>query len=196
MCGWPSAAAVARRATRALARRRRASGSESLMPVIVPRRLSARRMRRVRVAHGVPGHLVRPPPCARGTKPVTEIEPFGLAILAIGLIGTAAVLSNRLSERLRVPAPAFFLVFAAVASDLFPHLARLSDSTVQRVVAVALAFILFDGGMHIGWRRFRGAAYAIGWLGVAGTFVTAGVMATAAHFLFGIGWRLALGRAH
>jgi cell volume regulation protein A len=123
---------------------------------------------------------------------VTEIEPFGLAILAIGLIGTAAVLSNRLSERLRVPAPAFFLVFAAVASDLFPHLARLSDSTVQRVVAVALAFILFDGGMHIGWRRFRGAAYAIGWLGVAGTFVTAGVMATTAHFLFGIGWRLAL----
>ena len=123
---------------------------------------------------------------------MTEIEPFGLAILAIGLIGTAAVLSNRLSERLRVPAPAFFLVFAAVASDLFPRLARLSDSTVQRVVAVALAFILFDGGMHIGWRRFRGAAYAIGWLGVAGTFVTAGVMATAAHFLFGIGWRLAL----
>lgn len=123
---------------------------------------------------------------------MTEIEPFGLAILAIGLIGTAAVLSNRLSERLRVPAPAFFLVFAAAASDLFPHLARLSDSTVQRVVAVALAFILFDGGMHIGWRRFRGAAYAIGWLGVAGTFVTAGVMATTAHFLFGIGWRLAL----
>jgi potassium/hydrogen antiporter len=112
---------------------------------------------------------------------VTGIEPFGLAILAIGLIGTAAVLSNRLSERLRVPAPAFFLVFAAVASGLFPHLARLSDSTVQRVVAVALAFILFDGGMHIGWRRFRGAAYAIGWLGVAGTFVTAGVTATAAH---------------
>ena len=89
---------------------------------------------------------------------MTEIEPFGLAILAIGLIGTAAVLSNRLSKRLRVPAPAFFLVFAAVASDLFPRLARLSDSTVQRVVAVALAFILFDGGMHIGWRRFRGAA--------------------------------------
>jgi len=33
---------------------------------------------------------------------VTETEPFGLAILAIGLIGTAAVLPNRLSERLRV----------------------------------------------------------------------------------------------
>jgi len=123
---------------------------------------------------------------------VTDIEPFGLVILVIGLVGTAAVLSNRLSERLRVPAPAFFLVCAAAASDLFPNLARLSGSTVQHVVTVALAFILFDGGMHIGWRRFRSAALATGWLGVAGTFVTAGVTATAAHFLFGIGWRLAL----
>ncbi len=123
---------------------------------------------------------------------MTDIERFGLVILVIGLVGTAAVLSNRLSERLRVPAPAFFLVFAAAASDVFPDLARLSDGTVQRVVTVALAFILFDGGMHIGWRRFRGAALAIGWIGVAGTFVTAGVTATAAHFLFGMGWRLAL----
>ena len=123
---------------------------------------------------------------------MTGIEPFGLVMLVIGLVGTAAVLSNRLSERLRVPAPAFFLVFAAVASDLFPNLARLSGSTVQRVVTVALVFILFDGGMHIGWRRFRVAAGATIWLGVAGTFVTAGVAATAAHFLFGIGWRLAL----
>ncbi len=123
---------------------------------------------------------------------MTDIEPFGLVILVIGLVGTAAVLSNRLSERLRVPAPAFFLVFAAAASDLFPKLARVSGTTVQHVVTIALAFILFDGGMHIGWRRFRGAALAIGWLGIAGTLVTAGITATAAHFLFGFGWRLAL----
>jgi potassium/hydrogen antiporter len=123
---------------------------------------------------------------------VADIEPFGLVILVIGLIGTAAVLSNRLSERLRVPAPAFFLIFASAASGLFPTLARVSGGTVQHVVTIALAFILFDGGMHIGWRRFRGAALATGWLGIAGTLVTAGITATAAHFLFGIGWRLAL----
>jgi potassium/hydrogen antiporter len=59
-------------------------------------------------------------------------------------------------------------------------------------VTVALAFILFDGGMHIGWRRFRTAATATVWLGVAGTFVTAGVVTLAAHLLFGLGWKLAL----
>jgi potassium/hydrogen antiporter len=123
---------------------------------------------------------------------VTGTESFGLAILLIGLVGTAAVLSNRVSERLRIPAPAFFLVFAAAASDLFPGLGRLSDGTVQRVVSVALAFILFDGGMHIGWRKFRTAATATVWIGVAGTFVTAAAAAVAAHVLFGLGWKLAL----
>ncbi len=123
---------------------------------------------------------------------MTGTESFGLAILLIGLVGTAAVLSNRVSERLRIPAPAFFLVFAAVASDLFPGLGRLSDGTVQSVVSVALAFILFDGGMHIGWRKFRTAATATVWIGVAGTFVTAAAAAVAAHVLFGLGWKLAL----
>jgi cell volume regulation protein A len=123
---------------------------------------------------------------------VNETESYGLTILIVGLVGTAAVLSNRASERLRIPAPAFFLVFAAAASDLFPSLGRLSDTTVQQVVTVALAFILFDGGMHIGWRRFRTAAAATVWLGVAGTFVTAAVVTVAAHLLFGLGWKLAL----
>jgi cell volume regulation protein A len=123
---------------------------------------------------------------------VNETESYGLTILIVGLVGTAAVLSNRASERLRIPAPAFFLVFAAAASDLFPQLGRLSDGTVQRVVTVALAFILFDGGMHIGWRKFRTAATATVWIGVAGTFVTAAAAAVAAHVLFGLGWRLAL----
>ncbi|HEY2281071.1 MAG TPA: cation:proton antiporter [Streptosporangiaceae bacterium] len=123
---------------------------------------------------------------------MTGIESFGLVILLVGLTGTAAVLSNRVSERLRIPAPAFFLVFAAIAATLFPQLGRLSDGTVQRVVTVALAFILFDGGMHIGWRKFRTAASATVWLGVAGTFVTAAAAAVAAHTLFGLGWRLAL----
>jgi predicted kinase len=40
---------------------------------------------------------------------------FGLPVLVTALAAVAAVLSSRLSERLRIPAPAFFL-FAAAAS--------------------------------------------------------------------------------
>src|SRR6266545_4111427 len=113
----------------------------------------------------------------------------------IGIVGAAiivAVLSNRLSAWVRVPAPAIFLVAAAVVSDVFPQLGRASVITVERVVTVALIFVLFDGGMHIGWRRFRSAAASVTWIGVAGTFATAGGVAFLASVLFGFDWRAAL----
>jgi cell volume regulation protein A len=123
---------------------------------------------------------------------VRDVESFGLAVLLVALVGTAAVLSNRVSERLHVPAPAFFLIFAAIASDLRPSLGRLPIGTVEQVVTVALAVILFDGGMHIGRRRFREAAGATVWIGVAGTLVTAAAVAALARYAFGIDGRMAL----
>jgi len=123
---------------------------------------------------------------------VSGVEKFGLMVFVAALVGLAAVLSNRLAERLRIPAPAIFLVSAAVASDLLPRLGKVEIVTVERVVSVALAVILFDGGMRIGWRRLRPAAAATLWIGVAGTLVTAAALAVCAHLLFGLDWRPAL----
>ncbi len=117
---------------------------------------------------------------------------FGLILLVVGLAATAAVLSNRLSGVLRIPAPALFLVGAALVSDFFPGLSTLSITTVERVVTVALAVILFDGGMHIGRRRFTAVAGPVVWLGVAGTLVTAVTVAVLAHLLFDFAWLPAL----
>jgi len=121
-----------------------------------------------------------------------DVIPFGALLGVVCGVGLLAVLSNRLSTRLRVPAPAFFLVGAAVASAVVPALGGLSITAVQRVVTVALLVILFDGGMHIGLSRFRSAAGPIVWLGVAGTVVTAAALAAAARWLFGFDWHLAL----
>jgi potassium/hydrogen antiporter len=123
---------------------------------------------------------------------MTATDEFGLVVLVVGLVGIGAVLSNRLSARLRIPAPAFFLIAASVAAQLWPRAALLPFTTVTRIVSVALAIILFDGGMHIGWRRFRTAAAAIVWVGVAGTLVTAAGASVAAHFVAGMDWRLSL----
>src|ERR1700749_4161045 len=117
---------------------------------------------------------------------------FGLIVLVSGLAGSAAVLSNRLSARLRVPAPAFFLVAAVIAAQLWPSATTLPVQTVEHVVTVALAIILFDGGMHIGRRRVRTAAVAIVWPGVAGTLVAAAGPTVAAHYVAGMGWHLSL----
>jgi cell volume regulation protein A len=123
---------------------------------------------------------------------VADVVPFGLVIAVISVAGLLAVLSNRISERIRVPAPAIFLVAAAVASDLAPSLGRMPVLTVQRVVTVMLILLLFDGGMHIGVRRFRAAGGAVLWIGVVGTAVTAAGVAVLANLVFGFDWRSGL----
>ena len=121
-----------------------------------------------------------------------DIEPFGLALLVAAAVVSLALVSNRLSARLRIPAPAIFLVAAAAASDIYPPLGRLSIGTVEQIVTVALVMILFDGGMHIGARRMRAALAPVLSVGVLGTVLTAGALAVLAHLLFGFDWRLAL----
>jgi cell volume regulation protein A len=121
-----------------------------------------------------------------------DVEPFGLALLVAAVVVSLALLSNRISARLRLPAPAIFLVAAAVASDLVPSLQRISIGTVEQIVTVALVVILFDGGMHIGAHKRRAAVGTVLGVGVLGTFLTAAAVAVLAHFLFGFGWLLAL----
>jgi cell volume regulation protein A len=123
---------------------------------------------------------------------VHDLVPFAVTTLLVALALLAAVGSNRVAERLHVPAPALFLILAAAASDLVPRLGGLDIVVDQRIVTIALVLILFDGGLHIGWSRMRPAAGAVVWVGVAGTLVTAGALAVGAHLLFGFEWRPAL----
>ena len=123
---------------------------------------------------------------------MTDVQSFSLVVLVVAATVIVAVFSNRLSQWIRVPAPAFFLIGAAVAASLVPGLGSAPRILDERVVTVALIFVLFDGGMHIGWKRFRTSAGAVAWIGVAGTAVTAAAIAVAAHFLFGFDWQIAL----
>ena len=121
-----------------------------------------------------------------------DLEPFGLVLLIASVAVALALLSNRVSQRVRIPAPAIVLIAAAVASDLIPSLQTVPLGVVERIVTVALIMILFDGGMHIGERKLRVALGAVLSVGVIGTFLTAGALALIAHALFGFSWPLAL----
>jgi len=123
---------------------------------------------------------------------VTEITDFGLVIAVGAGVFALAVFSNKLSERFAVPAPAIFLLAAALAGSVFGRLGdELSIRDVERIAVLALIVILFDGGMRVGWPRFRASLLPITTLGVVGTFATAGVMALAARYFFGFDWTTA-----
>src|ERR671934_1293945 len=123
---------------------------------------------------------------------MNELHEFGTVVLVVALGFFGALGTYKLTERFPVPAPALFLIVAAVASDVFPGLETvISIHNVERIGVVALVVILFDGGMQVGWRRFRGAALPITSLGVVGTFATAALMAVFAHAFFGFDWTIA-----
>ncbi len=123
---------------------------------------------------------------------VESIEPFGFTLLLAGVAVTVALLSNRIGARLRIPAPAIFLVAASALSGVVPALGHLPIEAVEEIVTVALVLILFEGGMGIGVRRLRLALAPVLVVGVVGTVLTAVAVAVLAHVLFGLSWTLAL----
>ncbi len=120
---------------------------------------------------------------------LTEIGDFGEIILAVSATVFMALLGMRLADRFSLPYAALFLIGAAVISYLWTDLQDvLSVRDVERIAVVALVLILFDGGLHIGLGRFRRSLGPILGLGIVGTFLTAGVVAVAAHYVLGFTW--------
>lgn len=119
---------------------------------------------------------------------MTDTATFASQTLLVAGVGLLAVLSNRLTEWIRVPTPLLVLVAAAVAVEVVPDLHQPPERTVEHLVSVALVCILFSGGMHIGWRRFRAAAAPIVVVGVLGTFLTVGAIGLFLHLAVGLAW--------
>jgi potassium/hydrogen antiporter len=117
---------------------------------------------------------------------VDEVAEFGAVVLVVAGGVLLALVASKLTDRFPLPAPALFLLAAAAIPVVVPEV-----RSVERIGVVALIIILFEGGMHIGWRRFRRAAVPIASLGILGTFATAAVMAFCAHVLLGFDWTTA-----
>src|SRR5918911_4005945 len=123
---------------------------------------------------------------------MSEIPHFATLVLVVAGGFALAALSTRLTDRVPVPAPALFLVAAAVVSDAWPAVYdHVPIRTVERVAVVALVVILFNGGIDIGLVRLRGALVPVLSLGLAGTFLTAAGIAAVSHLVLGMDWMLA-----
>lgn len=119
---------------------------------------------------------------------MNETLRYAALVLFCSAVGLAAVLANRLTERVKIPVPLLVLIGAAVAVHALPAVQAPSELAVERVMTIALVLVLFDGGMHIGPSRFRAAAVPILSVGVVGTALTAAGAALIVHYVCGIGW--------
>src|SRR4051812_24029049 len=121
-------------------------------------------------------------------------EPASTALLltTCGLLLGVSVVFSRASQRTGVPIALLFLVVGMLAGS--EGIGRIEFDDYQfafRGGVLALALILFDGGLNTPLTAVRKAIAPAGVLATIGVAGTAALVAAGAHSL-GLGWREAL----
>jgi cell volume regulation protein A len=106
-------------------------------------------------------------------------------ILIGGVLLAVALGASLLAGRLRMPGLVLFLaVGMLVGSDGLNLISFENYELAESVGVIALALILFEGGLTGGWREIRPVLRPAVMLAIPGTLVTAAVAGFAAHWLF------------
>jgi potassium/hydrogen antiporter len=121
-------------------------------------------------------------------------EPFGTALLltTAGILMTASVLFSRASERIGVPIALLFLLIGMLAgSEGIGGIAFEDYGFAFRLGSLALALILFDGGLNTPLAALRRTWAPATVLATVGVVLTALAIAVPAHW-WGLDWPQAL----
>src|SRR3954462_9607960 len=118
-----------------------------------------------------------------------EPEATALLLATCGLLLGISVLFSRASQRTGVPIALLFLLVGMLAgSEGLGHIAFDDYRFAFRLGTLALALILFDGGLNTPLGAVRRVLAPAGILATLGVVGTAALVAVAAHAL-GLGWR-------
>ena len=110
----------------------------------------------------------------------------GQLILVAGALLAAGVLASFVAGRVRVPSLVLFLaVGMVVGSDGLGWIAFNDYRLARTIGVIALALILFDGGLTSGLLHLRGVLAPATALATVGTVITAAVVGLTAAALFG-----------
>jgi potassium/hydrogen antiporter len=122
----------------------------------------------------------------------TEPESTALLLTTCGLLLGISVLFSRASQRTGVPIALLFIVVGMLAgSEGLGHIPFDDYRFAFRLGTIALALILFDGGLNTPLGAVQKAAAPAGVLATLGVTGTAVLVAAGAHG-FGLGWPEAL----
>jgi len=114
---------------------------------------------------------------------------IGLALLAVGAVLAASVVAALGATRTGLPALVAFLGLGMLlGSDGVGGIAFDDAHLAREVGTVALAAILYEGGLSTSWRRLRQVAIPAILLSTVGVVVTALLTGLAAHALFDLSW--------
>jgi cell volume regulation protein A len=124
---------------------------------------------------------------------VDTLDSVSIAILLGSLLVLAGILSSLIALRFGAPLLLVFLLVGMLAGEGGPGGLKFDDvRTAYTVGSIALALILFDGGLRTRLATFRNVLAPAVTLATAGVLITTLITAPVAKFVLGIGWIQAL----
>ena len=114
-----------------------------------------------------------------------HIDATNAALLLGAALIVAGILSSLLATRFGAPILLVFLGLGMLAGEDGPGGIKFSDYTSSYLIgSLALAIILFDGGLNTRFATFRGALAPAAVLATLGVLITASITAVAAYYVF------------
>jgi cell volume regulation protein A len=124
---------------------------------------------------------------------MASLDSVSIAILLGAVLVMAGILSSLLALRFGAPLLLFFLFIGMVAGEAGPGGLRFDDVHTTYVVgSVALALILFDGGLKTRFQAIRAVLAPSMVLATIGVLLTALITAPVAKYALGLNWTQAL----
>src|SRR5438105_2901226 len=120
---------------------------------------------------------------------MASLDQVSIAILLGAALVMAGILSSLLALRFGAPLLLVFLVIGMLAGDSGPGQLQFDDvRTTYLVGSVALALILFDGGLRTRFQSIRAVLAPSMVLATAGVLLTALITAPVARYALGLNW--------
>ena len=124
---------------------------------------------------------------------MASLDSVSIAILLGAVLVMAGILSSLLALRFGAPLLLVFLLIGMVAGDSGPGQLRFDDvRTTYLVGSVALALILFDGGLRTRFQSIRAVLAPSMVLATIGVLLTALITAPVARYALDLNWTEAL----
>src|SRR5436189_3376151 len=124
---------------------------------------------------------------------MAALDTISIGILFGALLGLAGIMSSLIAMRFGAPLLLVFLIVGMLAGEAGPGGIKFDDVRATYVVgSIALALILFDGGLRTRLATFRSVLGPAATLATIGVLLTAALTAPVAKFLLGLSWVEAL----
>ncbi len=122
-----------------------------------------------------------------------SLDTVSITILLGAILVLAGILSSLVALRFGAPLLLVFLLVGMLAGEAGPGRIKFDDVRLTYMIgSVALALILFDGGLRTRLATFRSVLAPASVLATIGVLITAALTAPVAKYALGLGWPEAL----